>query len=786
MSETGRMAFDPDALVPAPHAPPRAWFEDVPDWFDPNGPLVQIDTESGRVAAIVAPYGECILDGSQNCWTPPPSQTAYEYAHVGTMVCEDGSKVRIANVGGGIPHANLTASSSVAADHYANTASRRMIGRYTDSPENGGILFLGSMWPGTTNRDVVEVVASALSGDWRWIQSLNDYEMVGSQLVNNPGFRPRPGMMPVRAALEFTAVRPAVVASASGGPAPVLGVWEAAPMSEIVTEKMARVAAAVVALQDDGIEDLEMPLPFVPDLKMPPRRGARVAKAGRPNNPMKVVDGDGDGRVKDGTKMERAATPAEMAAGKLLRQAKKLMGGKKGGKKGGKSGKPSAGPSGTPNYGRPAPPKSKATPLSSKGDGKPSKPGKSGKGGGDAAKAAQAKLDEIKAKDANDDASWKKNGWPTSTVTERTMRDEQYRDAVNAARPTPRSKEELADESISPVDMTDAEIDSIGVDEAMRRLNDRSGWRGKKNGVELSKVQADRESAFYQQLAKKKAGGGPPGFSPEEKAQTQGTGLAEPVKAQLRSEYGEDLPGVESGAGTKEDPFVVSDMESAVKLIHEGKHYIKLNRPDEVSTLMDRLQVIGDDAYKKGEKAPLYDLCKVTVPGTNLFCTESKGYDRVQMPQLKTKTPTPGSMADGLKRDKQGEVDLAPAFFDFLTSEKGVTVEPKKKIKASHLKATQGQLKGADVAGIMGAMERGDLGEGSIIVTSDGYIVDGHHRWAATVALESEGKDFEIEVTTIDADIISVLEWANKWAPENGSPPQTAALRGRPCRNCGR
>ena len=547
-------------------------------------------------------------------------------------------------------------------------------------------------------------------------------------------------------------------------------------MSEIVTEKMARVAAAVVALQDDAIEDLEMPLPVVHDLSMPPRRDARVAKVGK-------IDRDGDGRVDDGKKTERAATPAEMQAGKLLRQAKSFMGGKGRGRKGRKRAKPSPG-GGTPNYSRPAPPKSKATPLSDKG-GKPSMPGKGGGKNDGSVKAAQAKLDEIKAKDARDEESWKKNGWPTSTVTERIMRDEQQRDAINASRPVPRSKEELADESISPVDMTDAEIDVIGIDEAMRRLNERSGWRAEKNGIKVSQLQRDRESAFYRTLADRKQKQGP-GLSPSEREATQGKGVSEPVKAQLRAEYGEDLPGVESGAGTKEDPFLVSDMESAVKLIHNGAHHIKLSRPDEVATLMDRLQVIGDDAYKKGAKAPLYDLCKVTVPGTNLFCTESKGFDRVEMPQLKTKTPTPGSMADGLERDKQGAGDLAPKFFEFLENEKGVKVEPPKKVKASHLKATQGQLKGADVAGIMGAMERGDLGEGSIIVTSDGYIVDGHHRWAATVALESEGKDFEIEVTQIDADIMSVLEWANKWAPENGSPPQTAALRPRPCRNCGR
>ena len=184
--------LEPDGIVDVPLAPPSEWFAGPDDDWDPNGPLIQV-FDNGRVTALVAPYGECILNGRAGCFTPPVSATNYEYAHVGAVRCDDGNIVRVANIGGDINHFDprRVTEASLAASHYANTATRRMIGRYIDLPPVG-IVFCGSLYPGTTHEQVFEVMTSALSGDWRWIESLNDWEMCGSQLVNNPGFRPNP------------------------------------------------------------------------------------------------------------------------------------------------------------------------------------------------------------------------------------------------------------------------------------------------------------------------------------------------------------------------------------------------------------------------------------------------------------------------------------------------------------------------------------------------------------------------------------------------------------------
>ena len=229
---------DPNSTIPVPLKPPAAWFREVPDWHvpPPEGPLVQIDMETGRVAALVAPYGECILDGRSGCWTPGMSKTNYEYAHVGAIVTAEGETVRTANVGGGINHfdVSLATAASLAADHYANTATRRMYGRYMDVPDVG-IMFVGSMYPGSTYLHAFEAMTSALSGDWRWIESLRDHEMVGSQLVNNPGFRPNPlNRRPVLASVSFRSAGAKVAAATDcDGATTIISEWEPVVVAEV-------------------------------------------------------------------------------------------------------------------------------------------------------------------------------------------------------------------------------------------------------------------------------------------------------------------------------------------------------------------------------------------------------------------------------------------------------------------------------------------------------------------------------------------------------------------------
>ena len=216
-------------------------------------------------------------------------------------------------------------------------------------------------------------------------------------------------------------------------------------------------------------------------------------------------------------------------------------------------------------------------------------------------------------------------------------------------------------------------------------------------------------------------------------------------------------------------PVVCETIEQAIDELGKGNR-VELRQRREVSTLLDRLVAIVKDAESKGEKAPTYDLCKVTVKNTNLFCSLSKGIPRVRMPQL-SGIPEKGSKADKLEKDKRGEVNLASQFIEHLRG-KGVKVKETTE-KASYLRASQNELNGAKVAGIAKAMREGKVPKGSIFVSADNYVVDGHHRWAATVGndlADNREGDLDMDINQVDMPILEVLAEANKFAAEWGIP----------------
>jgi hypothetical protein len=242
---------------------------------------------------------------------------------------------------------------------------------------------------------------------------------------------------------------------------------------------------------------------------------------------------------------------------------------------------------------------------------------------------------------------------------------------------------------------------------------------------------------------------------------------------------GTNAPGVPSAGGapgdSKNNPIVTDDIEVAAKALGEGK-YVELNQEREVSTLLDKLAAIVDDARSKGQNAPTYDLCRVAVKGTNLFCTQSKGIPRVKMPQL-SGIPIKGSLADReFPKNSEGGVDLSAAFAEFLTKDRGASVS-NEAVDAKFLKASQNELNGAKVAGIAKAIETGKLDptEGTIWVSNDDYIVDGHHRWAATVAVEiKQSTSIKIKTRRVSLPILKILAIANEFTIRMGIPQASA------------
>jgi hypothetical protein len=193
------------------------------------------------------------------------------------------------------------------------------------------------------------------------------------------------------------------------------------------------------------------------------------------------------------------------------------------------------------------------------------------------------------------------------------------------------------------------------------------------------------------------------------------------------------------------------------------------SKKKEISMQIDKLAELAKQAKEKGEAAPNFNLCKVTVPGTNLYCEGNAGIPREEMPQFKGK-PTPGSPASKMAVDASGEVDTEPVFKKML-KEKGIkTAETE--IPSDRLKATQSELVGAKVAGMSKALEKDPNHPAitaPIYVSRDGYVIDGHHRWAAvTSAAIADGKPANMKVIVIDMDIKDAIPMANKFAEEIG------------------
>ena len=212
--------------------------------------------------------------------------------------------------------------------------------------------------------------------------------------------------------------------------------------------------------------------------------------------------------------------------------------------------------------------------------------------------------------------------------------------------------------------------------------------------------------------------------------------------------------------------FRVKTIEAAIAMMNEGKT-VELDSDDQVHTLLTELAKIAEDAKAKGQDAPNYDLCKVTVPGTNLFCGENQGVPRSKMPQLRSK-PVPGSEADKLPKNKWGEVEGADIFQKHL-EDMGISVK-RTEVLASNLKATQTDMKGTQIA-LMMIDPTFDPKSQEIWVTRDGYILDGHHRWAASIGSDAkDGKlgEVKMRVKMIDASISEILPLANAWTQELG------------------
>lgn len=192
----------------------------------------------------------------------------------------------------------------------------------------------------------------------------------------------------------------------------------------------------------------------------------------------------------------------------------------------------------------------------------------------------------------------------------------------------------------------------------------------------------------------------------------------------------------------------VKTADEALKALSEGR-YVQLD-PDQVGTVMTKMAAMVKDAEAKGKEAPKYNLCNISVPGTNVFCGGGGAtHPRIEMPRIPNK-------------DRKG-------FEDYLRS-KGIPFQ-KDEVRVDKLKASQTEIDGAKVAqNIQIAREGGKNPlDSRIFVSKDNFIIDGHHKWAAAVGLKyTEGQNFKMKVVRVDLPVTVLYHVANMYTDKMG------------------
>jgi len=227
--------------------------------------------------------------------------------------------------------------------------------------------------------------------------------------------------------------------------------------------------------------------------------------------------------------------------------------------------------------------------------------------------------------------------------------------------------------------------------------------------------------------------------------------------------------------GTAKDPIdVKGNVQEALRQLAQGKH-VRLNRPTELTLLMQAIQrhAAETEAAGKDDK-PDWDFGRLSVKGTNLFAAQNKGIRRINMPQF-SGLAEPGTHAAQVAGGAGKFADLTDEFEQHL-KDRGINVT-RETMPAAHLKATQSELVGAKVAGFANAFLHNNpkavaAMKEPIMVTKDGYVIDGHHRWGANMLVDAvDGRlasDTPMNVRKVDMEIGAMIPYANAWAHQVG------------------
>lgn len=117
----------------------------------------------------------------------------------------------------------------------------------------------------------------------------------------------------------------------------------------------------------------------------------------------------------------------------------------------------------------------------------------------------------------------------------------------------------------------------------------------------------------------------------------------------------------------------------------------------------------------------------------------------------------------GIPRSDMPQVNskIQKSYLDWLASEKSVRYR-KATEKAANLKSTQSELDWEKVIDIANNTKTGANKDRfkPVIVSSDNYVLDGHHRWAGTYMMDPEHR---IDIWKVDLPIAKLIQTTREW-----------------------
>jgi hypothetical protein len=179
-----------------------------------------------------------------------------------------------------------------------------------------------------------------------------------------------------------------------------------------------------------------------------------------------------------------------------------------------------------------------------------------------------------------------------------------------------------------------------------------------------------------------------------------------------------DSPKSDSGWSPRDNAVDYKKAEEAAKALINGG-VVRVSPKDAIKVVRD----IADKTKSDGIKP--VDLTNMEIKGTQLYTRDNLGISRDKMPQIPD--------------DKREE---------WLKS-LGDTKVVEETVKPNELHPVQSEMDVASVADKMdNILDKG--WKGSIIVSSDNYVMDGHHRWAGASLASFEQPDLHINITRVD------------------------------------